>query len=116
MLGTWTEEGGEAGNQVRLELVEIDSPASNGLVRVFEGRARFVKQFGIEEPAKATWNVENSQPLRLNILMPGRNGFLAIQMEDREHARMRLVQRIETAMEPGVLQHPEARRFRRVKD
>lgn len=110
VVGTWVERGGAPGNFVRLEWVKVQSSA---LVDVLEGVATFSRQFGFDSEVKATWNVEHSQPLRLNIVFHHGSGFLAVRLDDPDHARMRYLTKIEDAMKRDVLDHPDTKRLER---
>lgn len=110
VVGTWVERGGAPGNFVRLELEKI---LSSSMVDVLEGVITFSHQFKFAGVTKAIWNVEHSQPLRLNILFHHGSGFLAVRLDDPDHARMRYLTKIEDAMKPDVLDHPDTKRLER---
>jgi hypothetical protein len=114
VVGAWTEEGGEPGNLIRLALKESGS-YWGGAVKTMNGKATFVKQFGLNQSEPVPWNYENFYPLRLNVVLSGHGQFLAVSFADRDHARMRLVSAIEEASKLDVLAHPSARNFRRVE-
>jgi hypothetical protein len=115
IVGTWVEEGGEPGNYLRLTQMPTGSPSFFGLLTALDSRATFFRQFGKAEKTKAVWNFENSYPLRLNVVFDTGGRFLAVGFIDRDHARMRLLDDINVAVQPGVLSSAEAKVMTRAK-
>src|SRR3954462_14489892 len=87
MIGTWTEEGGPAGNSIRFYYVVRDLPGMP-CAQAYEGHATFIPQPGAKETA-ADGNYGSWDPLVLNVSMDGRPWFAAIRKVDDDHILIR---------------------------
>jgi len=91
VLGSWTDAKGEPGNSLTFALVEAPAPKNYFGLTLYEGRARFVRNFGADDVA-ATWNYGSHRPVEINITFRDRGSIARIKVLDHDHLLFRLVE------------------------
>ena len=113
MLGTWTDEAGPPGNSIRFFLVPQDIPGAP-YATALEGHATLVQFLGFET-TQGGWNYGGWDPLVLNFWVGNRMWFVAILKLDNDHILVRFGDDPEVMMKPNAIDHPDAKRLRRIE-
>lgn len=112
--GTWTDDKGPANNSVHIYAVKTGTPRVMG-VEAWEGHMDF-KQFFGEKEIRATWNVEDWDPLLLNVIVPGdKYPFAVVKVVDDDHLLVRFGGDLDALSRPDALKHADTKRLTRVK-
>ncbi len=111
IVGAWVDDADPA-NIVRFEEVPAGYASPEAGIELREGRYTFTGAFGIPG-VTGIWNYESFDPLRLNVLVGGEGHFVAVGFMDHDHVRMRLLDDIDAAASPDVLNGPSTVRFHR---
>jgi hypothetical protein len=115
-LGKWTEPNGEPDNYIRFYFKKIDLPNNPvPVMEAYEGRAVFHKQLGQDE-ATVIYNYESFEPLRLNVIVPGKCSFASIGFVDADHMIIRFTKTIAEAAADDVFDAPDVKTMVRVRE
>src|SRR4051794_13192921 len=81
MMGTWTDEDGEAGNSIRFYCIQVKGIPGEHVITAWEGRATVIGLLERKE-ATAIWNYGSGDPLVLNLNIGKKAWFAAIRKID----------------------------------
>lgn len=115
-LGKWTDPDGPPDNYLCFYYRKIDVPNNPvPVMELYEGRAVIHKHLEQEE-ATVIYNFESTNPLRLNIHVPGKCNFASIRFVDTDHMVIRFTKTIADAAADDVFDGPDVKAMVRVRD
>jgi hypothetical protein len=113
MIGTWTDEDGPPGNSIRFYYVQGQKMPGDPVITAWEGRATVVGLLD-EKEAPAIWNYGSWDPFVVNLVIGKKAWCVAFRKLDDDHLLMRFSLDAEAICQPGSIEHPETRRFKRI--